>query len=128
MAANRSPVIASMKWQVSGRHFGLHSTPDACTMYYQQDIQGLGEGIYSTQTIPSPPHPYCGCYTMKVFREPKDWDKPKPEARRPRKLSRSEIGQEYDGMTENKIQRQVELANSNAENAYQAWREIQEQT
>lgn len=74
LATREATVVGYNEWQVSGRHYGLPSTPDACTFNYEVDQFGLGEGVFHVETTPSLLHPFCGCYTLKIFREPEEWD------------------------------------------------------
>lgn len=73
VAATESPVVDLVEWQVSGRHFGLRSSPDVCTLYLQQDLHGYGSGVYHPASVPALPHPFCGCSTTKKLLRPSEW-------------------------------------------------------
>jgi hypothetical protein len=85
--SERSPVVKGIKWNVSGRHAGLPSSPDICDVYAEADDHGLGPGVYFAETLPARPHPFCLCSLEYVTRPPEDWDKPKPEPSSPKELS-----------------------------------------
>lgn len=59
LSQDRSPIVGASKWQVSGRHYGLPSSPDVCTIYHETDQFGLGTGVFPTKNVPSTPHPFC---------------------------------------------------------------------
>jgi len=76
VATMRSPVVDLVKWQVSGRHFSIPSSPDVCTLYYQGNYHGYGPGVFHPANLPSKPHPHCACSTIPVVRPPAEWDNP----------------------------------------------------
>lgn len=73
LASAESPVVDLLRWQTSGRHGGLHSSPDACDLAEKADLHGYGPGIYHKQTCPSPQHPHCACRTIKILLTPDLW-------------------------------------------------------
>ncbi|MCP9290006.1 hypothetical protein [Gracilimonas sediminicola] len=93
IASVRSPIIKALKWQTSGRHDGLYSSPDICDIHEQADLYGLGPGVYYPETIPVKPHPNCGCTRLYVTREVSEWDKPKDAPSRPREATANEINE-----------------------------------
>jgi hypothetical protein len=88
MAAAKSPVVQAVKWQVSGRHAGLWSSPDICDLAAEADTYGLGPGVYPPEACPSLMHPRCGCSTVKVLRRPEEWGKPRPKYGKPKKQTK----------------------------------------
>lgn len=121
IASAQSPVVDLLKWEVSGRHFEIRTTPDVCTMYYEQDLQGHGPGVYTPRTIPGLPHAFCGCFTSKVFRSPSKWTEPKRAESRSRRLTFSEMRNKYSQETDNFIRRQVDTANQMNDLAWQSY-------
>lgn len=121
-----SPVVRSVRWQTSGRHEGLHSSPDVCTVLRDADIYGLGPGMYPPELVPSLPHPNCGCRGVAVLLRPADWDKPKPEVPDVRFADESQVRAVVgDGVTDNYIQRQMEMMNTRLRLADEAYRQVQ---
>lgn len=122
-AAARSPVVEMVKWEVSGRHFGLPTSPDVCTAYHLRDWTGLGAGLFHPQSVPLQPHSFCACHTSKVLRRPKDWNKPPLELPDPMLAEESEMrrvleqarslvtGTRARNITDNYLTRQTDLAN-----------------
>ena len=74
LSAITSPVVAGMEWKLSNRH----PVWDVCNLLAQQDLFGMGQGVYPAEQLPPKPHPNCICYTMDKLRDPADWQKPKP--------------------------------------------------
>jgi len=73
-----SPVVKLVKWSVSGRHGGLHSSPDSCDAFADADIYGFGAGLYHPGQAPSLAHPHCACTLQAVVARPAEWGDPKP--------------------------------------------------
>lgn len=117
-AAWESPVVEFKRWVVSGRHYGLPSTPDVCTMWHEMDLFGYGEGIFPIQNLPAPPHPFCGCRAEDVLRPPDKWGDPKPPALSPPSLSENSVARMFSDKTENHTKRQVEISNDMTRAAY----------
>lgn len=122
VSAARSPMVRGLKWQLSGAHAGLPSSPDVCDILAGQDFHGLGEGVYYPETTPGLPHPHCGCTTSTVLREPKEWDKPKDTPVSPRPVTVESVRGMFPDATEKFIERQVGTANRYAEMAHDAWK------
>ena len=120
VSAARSPMVKGLKWQLSGAHAGLPSSPDVCDILAGQDIHGLGDGVYYPETTPGLPHPHCGCSTSTVFRKPEDWDKPKETPVSPRPVTVESVRGMFPDATEKFIERQVGTANRYAEMAHDA--------
>jgi hypothetical protein len=130
LASYESPVVGAKRWRVSGRHFGLPSTPDVCTMYYETDLFDMGVGVFPILNTPSTPHPFCGCYQTDVFREVGEWRNPKPGTSEPKRLTADQVRRKLaqspnkrvreglERVTANHIKRQVEVANEYANLAY----------
>lgn len=119
VAAFHSPVIGYLRWQTSGRHDTLDSSPDVCDIYEQADQFGLGPGVFPIGNFPTGPHPYCGCYSMKVFRDPSEWNQPKQTLMIPPTLDYAQFETMFEGKTENALMRQVDLANYWNRQAYE---------
>lgn len=80
----RSPVVGLVRWQLSGRHAGLPSSPDVCDIVAEADLHGFGAGVYHKATAPSLLHPFCQCRVVAVLREPSAWDDPPRDVPTPR--------------------------------------------
>jgi len=72
-ASIESPVVGAIKWQLSGRH----PEYDICNLLAEENVFGLGRGIYPVEYLPAKPHPNCLCYQKDFLRDPSLWDKPK---------------------------------------------------
>lgn len=132
LASYESPVVGYKKWQVSGRHFGLPSTPDVCTFYFESDQFNQGRGVFPILNTPSTPHPFCGCFQSDVFRDVNEWEEAKPSIQEPRILNASSLREDMirasknnqrlrEGLsrvTDNHFKRQVEVANEYNQLAY----------
>ena len=73
LSAQQSPVVASMKWNLSNQH----PKWDVCDILSGQNLFGLGAGVYPPEQFPPKPHPSDLCWTSDVLRPGEDWDKPK---------------------------------------------------
>jgi len=89
LASHRSPIVDLLKWHTSARHDTLETAPDICDVLEDQDLHDFGPGVYFPATLPSLPHPYCEDFTTKIYREPKDWGRPKRTPTEP-----PEVGEE----------------------------------
>lgn len=70
MAMRASPIVAAMKWQLSGNH----GDPDECDDLATADEHGFGPGYYPPDKWPEAPHPQCGCYAGDVLFHPvEEW-------------------------------------------------------
>ena len=74
LSAMASPVVQGMVWKLSNRH----PKWDVCDLLAEQDLYGMGQGVYPSAQLPPKPHPNCICYTMDDLRDPVLWDSPKP--------------------------------------------------
>ncbi len=91
LASHKSPIVGILDWFTSEGHPTYPSTPDICDALEQLDLHGFGPGKYLPATCPSLPHPHCEDKTKKVYRDPKDWNKPKPKPVEPRKAKKKEV-------------------------------------
>lgn len=70
IALQASPIVAAMKWQLSGNH----GDPDECDDLANADEYGFGPGYYPPDKWPEAPHPQCGCYAGDVlFHDVSEW-------------------------------------------------------
>lgn len=71
-------IIAAAKWQRSGRHAGLPSTPCECDELAETDSYGYGPGMYPPEHWPDAPHPFCACYQggPLVYKPVSEWGEP----------------------------------------------------
>lgn len=83
--SKKSPIVLGLKWNLASSH----PIPDVCDVYAEQDLFGLGAGVYQGGAVPID-HPRGFCFLTDVLRPPEDWKKPK-EALKPRKLSDKEF-------------------------------------
>jgi hypothetical protein len=90
LAAETSPVVQAVTWNLSGRHASIGIACE-CDVLANADYHGLGTGVYYAENCPSRPHPFCGCTLGYVLRAPADWNKAKDTPRRPIQLSESTI-------------------------------------
>lgn len=90
VASAASPVVDLLKWEVSGRHYSLPSSPDICSIYHKANFTGYGEGLWHPESVPPLPHPFCACHTSKILRPVSDWGKPKRPLPTPGELSEAE--------------------------------------
>lgn len=120
LASIESPVVKLLKWEVSGRHYGLPSSPDVCTIFHESDQFGFGAGVFPIRSLPSTPHPNCGCYQSEIFRGPNEWDDPKIKSPKPKMLRATKFSKMFDSKTETYLDRQIELANTMNKLAFEA--------
>jgi len=73
LSALESPVVLGIKWNLSARH----PKWDVCDILAEQNLYGLGSGIYPSDKIPIRPHPHDICFQTDVLRDVSEWDKPK---------------------------------------------------
>ena len=139
VAAAESPVVDLVKWQISGRHYALPSSPDACTIYFEGNHHGYGNGLFHPENVPAKPHPRCGCVLNSVTRPPSEWDNPKRPIPNPNQLSEREAerlmklgaqkvkkqGGRPRKITEKHINRQTELSNDYLQRADQSARQVE---
>jgi len=132
LAGYQSPVVGYKRWRVSGRHFGLPSSPDVCSLYYESDLFGQGQGVFPILNLPSTPHPNCGCFQQDIMRPPNEWQQPKPPAQEPPRiqgeaalrtlrsaaLRNRQLAEGLRKATDNHLKRQIALANEYNDLAY----------
>lgn len=119
LSQDRSPIVGASRWVVSGRHYGLRSTPDVCTVYHETDQFGLGAGVFPTRNLPSTPHPYCGCHPEAVIRDVENWGDPPAQVRQPGTLDESDFKSRFDNKTDHHRKKQIEIANKYQRLAYE---------
>ena len=119
LSQDRSPIVGASRWQVSGRHYGLDTTPDVCTVYHESDQFGLGTGVFPTKNLPSTPHPYCGCHPEAVIMEPEQWGSGGAQLRQPPTLNESDFRSRFQDKTDNHLERNIQIANKYQRLAYQ---------
>lgn len=74
LSALESPVVLGVKWNVSERH----PKWDVCDILAEQDLYGLGSGVYPPDKIPVRPHPHDQCFQTDVLRPAETWNTDKP--------------------------------------------------
>ena len=72
-AAQLSTVVLGLKWNLSPAH-GIY---DVCDPLSNQDVYGLGPGVYPPENAPLYPHPNCFCYVTRELRPKKEWGTPR---------------------------------------------------
>jgi len=122
IASVKSPVIKAVKWQVSGRHYGLPTSPDSCTYNHESNQFGLGEGVFYSDTVPPLQHPYCACYTLNVLKEPQNYGEPDLIPQAPRTVNEKGLRRFYKGKTKSHRLTNVERTNQLNRLAYQAFK------
>lgn len=73
MAAKASKVVAGLKWNLSP----AHGQYDVCDPLANQDVYGLGPGVYPPGSVPLYPHPHCVCFVTRELRPMKEWGIPR---------------------------------------------------
>lgn len=121
VASIQSEVTGHVRWRVSGRHYGLPTTPDSCTYNFEADQFGLGEGVFYAHTVPPLQHPYCGCFTEMRVRPVEEWDDPKPEPDPPREISERGARRFYKGKSTSHRLTNVERTNELNRLSYQVF-------
>lgn len=62
--SNEDEDIIALQWTMSG----AHTIYDICNVYAEQNLCGLGPGIYPKDEAPAcPAHPYCNCMLVPVY-------------------------------------------------------------
>lgn len=65
-----SPIVRAIRWRLSSRH----SHRDVCDVLAEQDIYGLGPGLYDPRRTPPRPHPRDICIQEDVlFEDPEQY-------------------------------------------------------
>lgn len=118
LSSVESEVVEYNRWEVSGRHYGLPSTPDSCTFNAEHDQYGLGVGVFYPETTPPLMHPFCGCYTTKVFRDPEQWLEPAPEPEPPKTWKERGFRRFFAGKTTRQRNAMIDLVNEKNQISY----------
>lgn len=105
-SANRSPVVAGIQWNTSANHAQVMGW-DVCDIFAEQDLFGLGPGIYPPNRIPPRPHPNDRCFMTEVLRPIEAWDTPKPDIAQ----QANPAPPSTEAGTQNHIDRQLTIAN-----------------
>ena len=75
MAARASKVVSGLKWNLSPMH-GMY---DVCDQLADQDMYGLGPGIYPPGDTPLCPHPNDMCYVTREILPVEQWGTERPK-------------------------------------------------
>ena len=112
-SATQSPVVRAVRWELSARH----PKADGCDVLADEDLYGLGPGVYPADAIPALLHPRCLCFFTHVLIEPKDVGKPIPRGQlkgnelekrmRQKRLNRSARRQTRESIAAGETRRQV---------------------
>lgn len=123
LAAQQSPVVWALIWQVSPQHSTSERSPDVCDVLAELDPHGLGKGTYFPASCPSLPHDNCHCSLIPQTVVPTnrgkiEYDDDQVPNRWPDELSEGEVAQvmksnlaEGRELTDDKIKQVTELAN-----------------
>jgi len=57
--------VKGVKWNLSPGH----PEPDVCDELSHSNYYGLGEGIFTADSVPDSPHPHCICFTTMVVKD-----------------------------------------------------------
>jgi hypothetical protein len=124
-----SPVVALVKWRLSGRHAGLPSSPDVCDVVAFRDIHGLGPGIYHIGTCPPQLHPNCGCRRQAILRPPSEWNEPKLQPGAARIVTDTEfravLGRKGERMGARALRNQTRILNNYLQRSFQLYDDSQ---
>lgn len=101
IAVARSPVVDNVRWQLSGRHANLPSSPDRCDILAAEDFYELGPGVFPSTAIPPLPHPYCLCKVAPIVKPVSEWGTKAEPAKAPIEPLSSDIQPKFkDKMTQ----------------------------
>lgn len=139
VASIESPVVDLVKWQLSGRHDSIPSSPDICDIIAFDDLHGYGPGLYHPENVIAKPHPFCGCSILSITRPPSEWDKPKRKIPNPKSVKENRAekimeeaaervrrqGGTPRSITEKHLARQVGNANDYLQWADEAARQVE---
>lgn len=131
VASAESPVVALVKWTLSGRHAGLPSSPDVCDVVAAADV-GYGPGLYRPEVAPSLLHPFCLCTAQPVTRPVSEWGDPKPAIRKPEgiplglteRIMKGAVRPQSGTLTPKRMQRAMDAANQYIGAAYGTWTQV----
>lgn len=118
LSSIQSKVVRYNRWEVSGKHWGVYSTPDSCTFNYEVDQYGLGKGVFYPETTPALMHPFCGCWCSKKYAEPEQWLEPAPNPESPNTFSERGYRRFFKGKTTAHRNRNIDKVNRMNELAY----------
>jgi len=90
MSAAESPLVAGVKWNLSGRHDAIGQV-DECDVFVSADYYKMGAGVFPAEVVPARPHPYCACWLESVMRPASEWGKPKPAYGKPTGVTDSKV-------------------------------------
>lgn len=138
ISSYQSPVVGFKQWRVSGRHYSLPSTPDVCTIMQESDLFGYGTGIFPILNCPSTLHPFCACRQIDILRPKNQWGDPKPNTEQPKIIrvdqvradllraasTNKQLAAQLDKISENHINRQIEIGNEYTNLAYRWSRKL----
>lgn len=71
------PLIEAVAWHLSPDR-GTLRRPDACDVFAQEDLHGLGPGIFPVDRVPEPVHPFDLCERVPITRSLARANDPKP--------------------------------------------------
>lgn len=97
IAVSRSPVVDNVRWQLSGRHANLPSSPDRCDILASEDHYGHGAGVFPSTAIPPLPHPYCLCKTAPIIKPVEEWGTQAAPAKAPVQPLASDLQPKFKG-------------------------------
>lgn len=67
-SAKGSVIVKGIKWNLSASH-PHYDYEEICELYAENDIYGLGNGVFPPDAVPISPHPNCMCYLTDVLYE-----------------------------------------------------------
>lgn len=73
-----APQVAGSRWRLSPVRGTQQDKPDECNVLADQDLYGLGKGVYPVERVPTRPHPFCRCWLQSVTRPMSEWGRAKP--------------------------------------------------
>jgi len=104
-SSEQSPVVGGIKWELSGRH----PQYDVCDLLVNQNLFGLGRGVYPPEYLPPKPHPNCLCYQLDVLRDPDEFDQERPVPTLQKDIDKVRIGKGGQGFSKGYKKRQLDL-------------------
>lgn len=66
------PYIRAVAWRLAPDRGTQEGSPDECNVLAEQDLYGLGDGIYPCDKVPLSPHPFCRCERVPVTQDTPD--------------------------------------------------------
>jgi len=104
-SSEQSPVVKGIKWELSGRH----PQYDVCDLLVNQNLFGLGRGVYPPEYLPPKPHPNCLCFQLDVLRDPDEFDQERPVPTLQKDIDKVSIGKGGQGFSKGYKKRQLDL-------------------